>query len=251
MFGTMLICVGVLLVASGGIGVGLHRSMAALAARVLRRRPVPIAEALENGPLCIDGTVAANEEGALIAPCSGEAVVWFRLRMRDRVLRAGKDAASALLTVIDEECGVVFHVEDGSGASAQVDPNGARVMTKAVGFGELPLEAHDRVRLFLEGRERDFWIADAYEEECLRPGDRVLVAGLARREPDAPLPNLYRDAPSSKLVLDAASGHELVVATPDAARAAHGGGYRQGWIAVLVGLAMMTAGLVARWGGAE
>jgi hypothetical protein len=118
-------------------------------------------------------------------------------------------------------------------------------------FQELPVEAHHRVRSFLEGLERGFWIADRYEEECLRPGDRVLVAGLARHEPGPPVPSAYRDAPSSKLVFDAASGNELIVATPDAAREARGGAYRLGWVAVIIGIATITAGVIARWRGAE
>jgi hypothetical protein len=49
MFSTMLICVGVLLVASGAIAIGLNRSVAAQAAHVLGRPVVPIAQAADDG----------------------------------------------------------------------------------------------------------------------------------------------------------------------------------------------------------
>jgi hypothetical protein len=244
MVSTMLMCIGILLVVCGGTAVALQRSVAAVAARALRRRPEPIAHTLGNGSLRIDGMVAAGEQGTLVAPCSGEAVVWFRLRARRRVLDGS--GREAWLTVADQQCGTVFEVEDGSGATAQVDASRARVMTTAVSLRELALGAHDRVRLFLEGRGIELSVADRYEEERLRPGDRVLVAGFARREPSAPMPYLYRDTPSTKLVVDAAAGHELVVATPDAARNAVGGAYRAGWVAVLVGVAMVLGGLVGR-----
>jgi hypothetical protein len=81
------------------------------------------------------------------------------------------------------------------------------------------------------------------------PGDPVMVAGFARREPGGSVPHLYRDVPSTKLVVDAAAGHELVLATPDAARRAVGGAYRGGSLAVLIGVAMAGAGLLTQcWG---
>jgi hypothetical protein len=183
MFSTMLICVGVLLVASGAIAVGLNRSVAAQAAHLLGRPVVPIAQAADDGSVRIDWAIAAGEQGTLIAPCSGETPVWFRLRLRKFGASGGGDGGGTLwLTVADEQYGTVFHVDDGSGAYAQVNTNGAHVMARVMGFRELPLGAHDRVRAFLEGRGDATWIADAYEEECLRPGDRVTVAGRARRE---------------------------------------------------------------------
>src|SRR5580700_3170044 len=135
MFSTMLLCVGLLLVASGGIAIALHRSVAALAARVLARRPVPIAQMLHDGPVRIDGTVAAGEQGTLIAPCSGDVAIWFRLRLRNRVVLGGGDgSAESWRTVADEKRGTVVHVADGSGVSAQVDTNEARVMAMASVF---------------------------------------------------------------------------------------------------------------------
>jgi hypothetical protein len=174
MFSTMLICVGLLSVASGAIAIVLHRSVAVLASRVLSRGSVPIARVLQDGPVRIDGTVAASDHVALVAPCSGKPAVWFRLRLRN--FTAGGSRRGVWLTVFDEQCGTTFRVLDGSGEYAQIDMNAVHVMTSAADFHELPLEAHDRVRLFLEGRGSEFWVADAYEEECLRPGDRVLAA---------------------------------------------------------------------------
>src|ERR1019366_6546946 len=247
-FSTMLVSVGILLVASGGAAVSLRRSLATLAARLLGRRPVPIAQVVHDGPLRIDGTVTAGVEGTLIAPCSGEAVVWFRLRLRNLAASAGGEAGGPIMiTIADEQCGTPFQVEDGSGAHAEIMTSGAQVMTKAVGFRELPLGAHERVRLFLEGKGNETWIAEAYEEECLRPGDRVSVAGPARRDPMGPEPIPYRDVPASRLIVEAIPGQELVVATPEAVRRALGGVNRGGRIAVVVGIAMIAAGLVGRW----
>ena len=251
MFSTMLICVGVLLTVSGGIAIGLHRSVAALAARILGRRPVSIAEVVHDGPVRIDGTVTAGGEGTLIAPCSGEVVVWFRLRLRNFAGGGSGDGGggSVWITAADEQCGMPFHVEDGSGAHAEIMTSRARVMAKAVGFRELPLGAHDRVRLFLDERGIETCVADAYEEECLRVGERVSVAGPARREAGAPVPIPYRDVPSSRLIVEAGPGQELVVGTPEAVRRARGGVYRGGWVAMVLGIAMIAVGLVGRWGG--
>jgi hypothetical protein len=243
MFGTMLICVGVLLVASGGVAVGLHRAIVARVARMLGRRPRPIAQMVHDGPVGIDGAVLAAEQGTLIAPCSGEVAVWFRLRLRNSA--AAGDGSQLWVTVADEDCGTTFHIDDGSGIHAQVRASGALFMAKTTGFRKLPPEAQERVRLFLETRGNEFWMADEYEEECLRPGDRVRVAGFARREPGSALPILYRNVPSSQLIVEATPGHELVVATPEAVRQTRGV-YRTGWIAVVVGLAMIAAGAVAR-----
>jgi hypothetical protein len=153
------------------------------------------------------------------------------------------------LTVADEQCGTVFNVEDGSGAYAQVNTSGAHVRASVKGFRELPLGAHDRVRAFLEGRGNATWIVDVYEEEYLRPGDRVTVAGRARREPGSSVRIAYRDAPSSRLIVSAALGDELVVATPEAVQQAQGGVYRGGWIAVLLGIATTAAGFLTQWLG--
>jgi hypothetical protein len=250
MFSTMLICVGVLLMVSGGVAVWLNRSVAALARRMLGRRPVSIARVAVDGLVRIDGTVVAGDEGTLIAPCSGEAVVWFRLRLHNSAGGGGGDSGSPLwVTVADEQCATAFRVDDGSGALAVVKPTGVHCMARTVRFPELPLGAPDRVRLFLEARRSDRWMADVYEEESLRLGDRVTVNGPARREPDAPQQIVYRDGPSSRIVLDAAAGGEVVVATPDAVRRALGGAYRAGRLAIVVGVAMFVAGLVGRLAG--
>jgi hypothetical protein len=84
MVAMMLICVGILSVASGGIAVGLHRSLAALTARLLARRPLPIAQVLRDGPVRIDGTVAPGEQGTLIGSGRREARRFGR-GQRDRV----------------------------------------------------------------------------------------------------------------------------------------------------------------------
>jgi hypothetical protein len=77
MFGAMLIWVGVLLVASGAIAVGLSRSVAAQAAHVLGRPVVPIAQAFDGGPVRIDGAIAAGEQGTLIAPAAAKWLFGF------------------------------------------------------------------------------------------------------------------------------------------------------------------------------
>lgn len=250
MFSTMLICVGVLVAVSGGVAVWFRRSTAALATYVRARRPVPIGRVVLEGPVRIDGTVAAGDQGTLVAPCSGEAVVWFRLRLRMLAAAGGGDGGGSLwITVADEQHGTAFRVDDGSGATATVNANRAHCLAKAVRLHELPPGAHDRVRQFLEGRKADTWIANVYEEEVIRVGDRLTVTGPARREPDTPKPIFYRDGPSSRIVLDAAAGGELVVATPDAVRQALGGAHRAGRIAIVVGVVMLVAGIVGRLAG--
>jgi hypothetical protein len=251
MFATMLICVGVLLVVSGGIAVVLHRSAGDLAARMLRLRSVTPGQLLLDGPVRIDGIVAAGEEGPLVAPCSGAPVVWFRLRLRNGTASGGGvgTGGSVYLTIVDEHCGTAFLVEHEADAPTLVNATGARFIAQTTRFRELPLGAHDRVQLFLEARGIETWAADLYEEECLRLGDRVTVARLGRRGAASAEPVPYRDARSSRLFIEAEPGQELVVATPEAARAAVGGGYRGGRIAGVVGLVMVVAGVVARWIG--
>lgn len=137
---TMLIYVGALLVVSGGIAIGLHRTVAARATRLLGRRPTPVAQVLHDGPLRIDGTVAVGEQGTLVARCSGEVVVWFRLRLRNIVPTGGE--GQSCITVIDEHAGTLVSVVIGLLESLRVrvqDPRAILVDRQAPERGRFAL----------------------------------------------------------------------------------------------------------------
>ena len=81
-FGTMLICVGVLVAASGAIAMARHRARTAYALRIARLPPTQISDAREDQRVRIDGMAVARDEGGLlVAPCSGLPAVWFRVRV--------------------------------------------------------------------------------------------------------------------------------------------------------------------------
>jgi hypothetical protein len=102
--------------------------------------------------------------------------------------------------------GAVFEVDDGSGATAQVDPSGARVWlietshTVEVIAGEEPPAL---VAAFLRYRSGKSDTVRArhrrYHEAVLVPGETVHVLGSATRAPAAPRSTGYRGSPSTIL----------------------------------------------------
>ena len=166
-------------------------------------------------------------------------------------------------TAIDEQDAMPFDIIDRSAERARVVAGEAKVLVDArtfrlssealaSGFGEtLSPEAHERIGRFLSARGHDLWFGDMYEEECLRPGNRVSAAGCGRLEAGPPVEAAYRHLPSTMLVLRAAPEGQLVVASPEVARRERHGAYLGGKIAMIVGLAAIVAGVVVRLAGGQ
>jgi hypothetical protein len=248
MFGIMLISVGTLLAISGLAAASRYRANALLVRGLLRIRSQPVAEARDGQPVRIDGRIAASTTETLVAPCSGDASVWFRVRLRRDlgVQGGGADGGGGAVwaTIVDEEESTPFHVDDGSGQRAQVATTKFRTITRARAFDKLDDDASARLRGFLTRRGHEPISADVYEEECLHPGENVVVVGLSRRSAGEVRRELYRDAPSSELLLEADSGQELIVATPEMLRRARGGAYLASQTVMALGIVAIVVGIV-------
>jgi hypothetical protein len=192
---------------------------------------VGVADAASGAGVKIVGRAVASEQGTLVSPFSGRAVVWSRVRLSKThvvevpwhgLLPRGIDnpaywdpaTGDDLLqwrVEFDETSVQAFLVDDGSGELARVYPYGARaiVATKSVAECEYlnsepsELQAFMRARGHLTsmsmGSDRD----TRFEEAALAPGDRVTVVGLAQRRSAAPVSDGYRSLPSSELVFEA------------------------------------------------
>jgi len=247
MFGTMVMCVGMLLVVASLIVGSRYRAKAALAHRVLRLRSMPIAAVLDMRRVRVNGKIVRSEARSLVAPFSGDPSVWFRVRLR-RVLGSGGggDGGGGALwaTIIEESDAAPFYVDDGSGQRAHVTATNFRTLAAGKTFDKLDDEASERLRAFLVDRGHEPTSADVYEEECLHPGEDVVVVGLSRRSAGEVRPELYRDAPSSELLLQADSDQELIVATPEALRRARGGAFLATQTVMALGIVAIVVGIV-------
>jgi hypothetical protein len=140
----------------------------------------------------IKGRIVALDGASLIAPCSGQSVVWFRLQVKSQG------------TEIDVEDAVDFYVEDRVGRRTLVSGRTAQVVAEPRTFVAPPPRACARVAELLAERGRDFAPEDVYEEECLRAGDTVCVLRLAPPDPTATPDTPYRDVAASESVFVAA-----------------------------------------------
>jgi hypothetical protein len=230
-FGTMLISVGVL-VFIGGLVAAIRGRVAALEAKRILATPSRIADLLPRGqPVRISGTVAEAGEGTLVAPCTGANAVWFRVRLlRNAGMAAAGSEGSAPMWIAaeGEQRAVPFVVDDGSGRVAYVI-SVSRTLVASTVVRNLSTEAVDRVARLFTGKGVDNWISDAYEEQCVRIGDRVVVDGVADEDAGDPGP---------------------VVANPEFAhrslRNAH-----VGQVVTGIGVCTVILGIVARLAGWE
>ncbi len=90
-------------------------------------------------------------------------------------------------------------------------------------------------------------MADIYEEECLRPGDRVIAVGCGDREPAESVAKNYRDVPSSALIMHAPPGHPVIVGTLANLSRERGGVYLAGRLAMMAGVIAAIVGLFIQW----
>jgi hypothetical protein len=264
-FGMMLICVGVLVLVSGAVTMAIHRARAAQALRVIGLRPTRIASAPQGGRVRIDGVaVVPADGGMLVAPCSGLPAVWFRVRVLRYLGSTGGQGSGPLWQpAIDEQDGTSFDIVDRNADFARVNASEAEVLADGQNFrppetrshssaGEaLSEQAHERLGRFLQGRGHEWWFGEMYEEQRISPGERVSAVGLAGRGPGSVVPTIYRDAPSSMLVLLATPEQKLIVVKPEVARRERYGVYLAGQIAVALGLASLALGIVIRLAGGD
>ncbi len=216
MFGTMLISVG-LLIFIGAIVALIRGRVEALEAKRILGAPSRIADLTPRGEsVQISGIVAEGEEGALIAPCTGATAVWFRVRLlRNAGLAAAGSEGSAPMWIAaeDQQRAVSFMINDGSGRAAHVVSVSRGLVAPTV-VRTLSAEAMGRMARLFAGSGVENWMADAYEEECIRVGDRVVVNGVAHEESGDPVPAVYRDAASRRLIVSGEHGKGPIVASP-------------------------------------
>jgi hypothetical protein len=252
MFGTMLICVGILAVVFGLIVRSRHRASTTRALRVARLTPKRLAQVADHQRVRVDGlAVAAETDHLLVGPCSGLPAIWFRVRVHRIVGATGGDAGATIWQVaIEEQQGIPFSLLDRYSQCARVVAGEAEVLTDTCTFrdspGRLSAEATQRVGEFLSGRGHAVWLGDLFEEHCICPGEPVSVVGVASRGFGPPLGESYRNSPSSVLVFEATPEGRPVVATPAAVRHERYGVRLLSTLAVAVGLVAMAAGFVIR-----
>ncbi len=82
----MLLWVGLLVLVAGAVAAWRQRSTTPVARAVLDDVAIPISDVHVDDVVRIEGTIVEAHEGCLVAPCSGEPVVWFRVRARRRQL---------------------------------------------------------------------------------------------------------------------------------------------------------------------
>jgi hypothetical protein len=242
MVSTMLFWVGLLVFLAGAVASWRQRSRTLVARAILRRMAVPISDVRVDDVVRIEGTIVEAREPFLVAPCSGESVVWFRVRAQVSASSGGGDGTGGLsLTLADEQAGSSFYVADASGDRIRIVAD-AHVEADPLVFRTLSIEAHDRLRLFLESRGHQPG-ADVYEEQRLRIGDTVTVLGRAQRELRVSRSDTYRDSVVPSMALTAPTGGRLLVTTP-AARKRYRAGIALAGVAVVAGLLAIVAGLV-------
>jgi hypothetical protein len=245
MLGTMLVDVGIILIISGFVATFRHRVPAGHARRVFKLPESAIACGDTGRQSRITGRVVASDEGCLVAPCSGESAVWFRVRVRRKVARGRGGLLWA--TVAEEAACKAFYIDDDSGESARVTAIGAKVYVDMKTFEMSSPQVIERMGSFLGERGVGDVGADLFEEECLSPGDSVIVVGRLRRETGALRPSEYRDVASRELTIRSESGQELIVGTQASLRRERGGVHLIGQVAMAVGALAVMVGFIARW----
>jgi hypothetical protein len=239
----MLLWVGLLVFLAGAVAAWRQRSTTPVTRAILDHVAIPISDVRVDDVVRVEGTLVEAHEGCLVAPCSGEPVVWFRVRAQLAASAGGGDGPGGLwLTLADEQAGSSFYVADASGDRIRVVADVQNVEADPLVFRTLSVEAHDRLRLFLESRGRQPG-ADLYEEQRLRIGDAVTVVGRAQRELTVSRSETYRDSVIPSMALTAPTGGRLLVTTP-AARKRYRAGTVLACAAVVAGLLAITAGLV-------
>lgn len=204
----MLLILGLV---AGGVGAMFlaHRFTAeeTLKRKVRAARRWKVGELPEGTLGRIVGRAAVLRE-TLFAPISGRTCVYYVVEVREHDV-------SVIRTLVREERGVPFVLEDASGR-AVIEPEGAKLVLTTdarTSSGGLGNDASPPERAFLQRHG----IANTgrvltYHEAILEIGEPVAVVGAGMREldPDAP-PGMYRDAGGMRLRMTSGRRHPLVI----------------------------------------
>jgi hypothetical protein len=184
------------------VGASVWLNPARRIKRALRAAPtVPIGKLSEGDLGRIVGKARVLDD-QLVAPLTGRACVYYIARVQQ------EDSDDDWKTIIEEEQGVTFVVDDGSGR-AIVDPRGGDLA--------LDFDARSRSGTFHDPDEREaaflakygvkshgliFNKRLRYREAVIEIGETVAVLGAGVREPDpTAAPGGYRDAQPTRLRL--------------------------------------------------
>jgi len=159
-------------------------------ARLIARTAALEVNRLDDGPAKVRGHAVALS-GALTAPLSGQACIYYRFRAEEQRRHAGPHGGGAYWkTVVDDAQSVPCGVDDGTGIAAvrldEAELILARDREARSGFwNSAPpeLEAMLRQRY---GRSSQGWIFNKtmrYSETLIEEGDNLLVVGTAEATP--------------------------------------------------------------------
>jgi hypothetical protein len=171
----------------------------------------PIAQCTGDCVVEIKGKVVAAEQGSFKTPFSGRDAVFCRVTIEERRSNGSK---SYWHTIVEETESREFHVEDGSGQQARIDPRDASTILdkESVASSGMFDDPPPQLVAFLDARgvSPETWIGTnrsmRYVEEILAPGDLLYAIGPCHREAGPPEPGAYRNGPGSRLVMSGMGG---------------------------------------------
>jgi len=201
------------------IGLGVATSIVAAIAAVAGRQELRKARLVERTPT----TPGTSTQGGAVVEVKGRVapagqVVERRFAPRDAVwlhVHIEDHDGSSSTVLLDEVQAVAFHVDDGSGRMARVEPDRTQfavTLGTEPGWGSekdrgrvLELLAHRHVKDFVPARL-------AWKERGLFVGDPVYVLGPAEALAGPPQSEGYRAGPSTQLVLRSTTASRLTIA---------------------------------------
>lgn len=189
-------------------GLMIHGSLPNLRRRqrIIAMPTSSIAQASGNGPVEIKGRISPSELGVVHSPFSNKPAVWARISVQEW---RQQGRSGSWVTIIQESEGRPFMVDDGSGQSARVLPDGAIILLdeKEAARSGTFRDANPQLEAFLQSRghkSTSFFGTNKsmrFVEEILAPGEDLFALGPSRREPGPPVNDGYRMVPSSMLVM--------------------------------------------------
>lgn len=182
--------------------------------RIIATPTTPIAQCTGDSVVEIKGKIVASEQGSFKTPFSGRDAVFCRVTVQERRYQGSRQVWHTIVKEIDAR---EFHVDDGSGQQARIDPRGANTLLdkQSVSSSGMFNDPPAQLVSFLEahGVKSDTWIGKdksmQYLEEVLAPGDSLYAIGPCHREAGPPEPDAYRDAPGSRLVMSGMPAGDL------------------------------------------
>lgn len=206
----------VLIVAAGGLTAWLLNPDAQARRYLRKAERRPIAQLGDGVVGRIVGAARRSADGTLVAPLTGRPCLYYVARV-DEQTSSGK--TTRWRTVIREERGVPFVVQDASGR-AIVDPMGARVSleidsrTHSGTFDDPTPE--EKAFLASHGQSGQGWVFNKglrYHEAVIEEDEVIAVLGAGVREPDpeAPPAEAYRGEQPTLLRLSSSARYALVI----------------------------------------